>query len=191
MEISKGEIKEMVPPTGLAKIMRLLLKVGSLIVVLHVHIHWLSCVCGTMLPVFNFLQEPVLLPIGSSGHPAPSSAASQPNSPPASPSFSPTSCGPGSPSSVSTTLSSVDKAYIPDFWRDDTQRCIDEGVLDDASRSDIVRTLVTLLVSKYGPKPGRVRLEEVGRALILKYPFMKDDIGNGYVSVLHYYCTFD
>ena len=29
MEISKGEIKEMVPPTGLAKIMRLLLKVGS------------------------------------------------------------------------------------------------------------------------------------------------------------------
>ena len=137
----------------------------------------------------NLLQEPVLLSAGSSGHLASSSVTSPLNSPPASPSFSPTSCGPGSLSSVSTTPSRSDKVCIPDFWREDTQRCIDEGVLDDASRSDIVRTLVTLLVSKYGPKPGRMRLEELGRALILKYPFMKDDLGNGYVSrcILNYY----
>ena len=63
------------------------------------------------------------------------------------------------------------------------QHCIDEGILDDDSRSDITRTLVTLLVSKYGPKPGRVQCEELGRQLILKYPFMKDDLGNGYVSM--------
>ena len=41
-----------------------------------------------------------------------------------------------------------------------------------------MRTLVTLLVSKYGPKRGRVHCEELGRQLILKYPFMKDDLGN-------------
>lgn len=140
---------------------------------------------------YLFLQEPVLLPVGSSGHLASSSAASQPHSPPALPSFSPTSCGPGSPSSVSTTPSRLDKVYIPDFRKDDTQHCIDEGVLNNASPSDIVRTLVTLLVSKYGSRPGRVQLEEVGRVLILKYPFMKDEIGNGYVSVFHYYCTSD
>ena len=57
--------------------------------------------------------------------------------------------------------------------------CIEEGVLDDKSRSDICRTLVTLLVAKCGPKPGRNRSEELCRKLILKYPFMKDNIGNG------------
>ena len=54
--------------------------------------------------------------------------------------------------------------------------------MDDESRSDVVRTLVTLLVAKYGPKPGRTHCEDLGRQLILKYPFMKDDLGNGYVS---------
>lgn len=47
----------------------------------------------------------------------------------------------------------------PDFWREDTQMCIEEGVLDHESRSDICRALVTLLVAKYGPKPGRNRRE--------------------------------
>lgn len=54
--------------------------------------------------------------------------------------------------------------------------------MDDESRSDVVRTLVTLIISKHGTKPGRMRLEELGRQLILKYPFMKDDLGTGYVS---------
>ena len=49
-----------------------------------------------------------------------------------------------------------------------------------------MRTVVTLLVSKYGPNPGQVRCEELGRQLILKYPFMKDGLGNRYVSVFTY-----
>ena len=81
---------------------------------------------------------------------------------------------------MSTTSS--DKIHIPEYWRQDTQDCIDAGVLDDSSRSDIVRTLVTLLVAKFGPRPGRARCEELGRQLILKYPFMRDDLGTGYVS---------
>lgn len=98
-----------------------------------------------------------------------------PNSP-----FSPSLRKEGSVSSFSTTSQS-DKLSILEFWREDTQICIDE-VLDDESRSDIVRSLVTLLVSKFGLKPGRSRCEELSRQLILKYPFMKDDIGNEYVS---------
>lgn len=90
-----------------------------------------------------------------------------PNSP-----FSPSLRKEGSVSSFSTTSQS-DKLSI--------QICIDE-VLDDESRSDIVRSLVTLLVSKFGSKPGRSRCEELSHQLILKYPFMKDDIGNEYVS---------
>ena len=99
---------------------------------------------------------------------------------PASP-LSPISRREGSISSISTATSS-DKIQIPDYWREDTQDCIDAGVLDDSSRSDIVRTLVTLLVAKFGPRPGRARCEELGRQLILKYPFMRDDLGTGYVS---------
>ena len=54
--------------------------------------------------------------------------------------------------------------------------------LTTATRSDIVRTLVTLLTSKYGSKPTQQQIEDLARKLILKFPWMKDDIGNGYVS---------
>ena len=39
-----------------------------------------------------------------------------------------------------------------------------------------------MLISKVGPKPIRNHCEQVARKLILKYPFMKDDMGDGYVS---------
>ena len=87
----------------------------------------------------------------------------------------------GSLYSASSTRSRVEKINIPDYWRQETQDCLDDGVLDDNSRGDIVRTLVTLLVAKHGPKPGRSRCEELARQLILKYLFAKDDLGNGYV----------
>ena len=62
-------------------------------------------------------------------------------------------------------------------WREETQSCLDEGILNETSRGDIFRTLVTLLVGKYGPRPGRARCEDLARQLILKYPFVKEDLG--------------
>ena len=81
-----------------------------------------------------------------------------------------------------STTPSTDKIPIPEYWRDETQQSIENGVLDDESRSDITRTLVTLLTVKYGPRPGKSRCQDLARQLILKYPFMKDDMGSGYVS---------
>ncbi len=85
-----------------------------------------------------------------SRHPSLSPGPASPLSPPE-----------GSISSLSTTPSSrTNRIQIPDHWREETQDCIDEKVLDDGSRSDIVRTLATLLVAKHGPKPGRARCED-------------------------------
>ena len=75
---------------------------------------------------------------------------------------------------------------MPDLWQEDTQACIDAKVLSPESRSDISRTLVTLVTAKHGPHPGKAMFDEVARKLILKYPFMKDDMGSGYVSrIIH------
>ena len=103
-------------------------------------------------------------------------------------STSPDPLSPMSSGSVSSFTSSVatahsDKIVIPEHWREETENCINEGVLDDLSRSDIVRTLVTLLVAKHGHKPPKAKCEALARQLILKFPFMRDDLGNGYVSV--------
>ena len=87
--------------------------------------------------------------------------------------------------SSATSRFDSEKVHIPNYWREDTQTCI-EGVLDDESRSDKCRTVVTLLVSKHGSRPGRIRCEEIAQQLILKYLFMKDDIGNGYVRCMLY-----
>ena len=45
----------------------------------------------------------------------------------------------------------------------------------------MVRSLVNLLFAK-DTKPSRANCENLARRLILKYPFLKDDMGNGYVS---------
>ena len=37
----------------------------------------------------------------------------------------------------------------------------------------------------YSRKPTRFDCEQIARKLILKYPFMKDDMGNGYVSAIN------
>ena len=62
--------------------------------------------------------------------------------------------------------------------------------MDDKSRRDITRTLVTLLTTKYGPRPGKNHCQQAARQLILKYPFMKDDLGSGYVSIYIYILTY-
>lgn len=83
---------------------------------------------------------------------------------------SPTPTSEGSVSSLSTTPSSKqDKTPIQDHWQEETQDCINDEVLDDNSRGDIVRMLATLLAARHGPKPGWIHCKELARRLILKY----------------------
>ena len=59
--------------------------------------------------------------------------------------------------------------------------CIKSKRLTPSSRKEIVQTLVTLAITKFGSNPTKMQFEAIGRHLILKYPFMRDDIGTGYV----------
>lgn len=90
----------------------------------------------------------------------------------------------------SSARSSSHPITIPYHWREETESCIAARVLDSEARSDIVHTLVTLLVVRYGPKPGTSRCQQAACQLILKYPFMADDLGCGYVSLLCFAKTF-
>lgn len=83
----------------------------------------------------------------------------------------------------SSSTSSCQLIEIPTKWRPETQHCLDSKIINFESRNDIVRTLVTLLIVKFGSKPSRRQCEQASRALILQYPFLKDDIGPGYVSI--------
>ena len=95
------------------------------------------------------------------------------------------SSGTGTLRSVSS--SSSDQVVIPSVWRDDTQASIDAKFLDTDVRN-ISRTLTTLLTAKVRSHPRSQEIEQVARNLILKYPFMKDDLGSGYVS--SFFCSF-
>ena len=50
------------------------------------------------------------------------------------------------------------------------------------NQNNIIRTLVTLLIVKFGSATTRNQCELAGKNLLLQYPHMKDDIGNRYVS---------
>ena len=79
----------------------------------------------------------------------------------------------------------VRPASLPDQWRPHVEDCIAMKKLDDSARNEIVRSTVQVLFTKY-KKPSRTSCDDFARKLILKYPFMKDDLGNGYVSyVVH------
>ena len=85
--------------------------------------------------------------------------------------------------SLSSAVSSKGKCpSIPSHWSSSTQKAIDEKKLDAKVRCDIVRTMVTLLIAKSGPHPKKSEIEQFSRQLVLKYPYMRDDIGTGYVS---------
>lgn len=103
----------------------------------------------------------------------------------------------GTPSSISTR-SSLDDAgssssnaqallrdpeEIPTRWFPEVDDCILQCSLSDSARCEIVRVLVNQLFARMR-EPKRVNCEHHARKLILKYPFMKDDMGNGYVSSL-------
>ena len=63
--------------------------------------------------------------------------------------------------------------------------CIEDKKVTPRARKEIIQTLVTLLITKVGSNHNRSQCETVARRLILKYPFMRDDIGTGYVSILY------
>lgn len=92
-----------------------------------------------------------------------------------------------SPSQISTPGSSVSKSNrsrlfeIPEHWRPEVEQCIRNESLEESARCEIVRTLVSLLFSRFA-KPTREQCGSLARQLILKHTFMKDDMGNGYVS---------
>ncbi len=73
-----------------------------------------------------------------------------------------------------------DNIALPTHWRPEVEFCLQEKNFSNSARNDIVRTLVGLLFSK-SPKPSRVQCEDLAKKLILKYPFARDDLGNGYV----------
>ena len=97
------------------------------------------------------------------------------------------SASPSQISNPSTPGSSVSKSSrsrlfeIPEHWRPEVEGCIRNQSLEESARCEIVRTLVCLLFSHF-PKPTREQCGSLARQLILKHPFMKDDMGNGYVS---------
>ena len=70
---------------------------------------------------------------------------------------------------------------IPSHWRPEVEVCLNEKCINDSARNMMVRSLVNLLFAK-DTKPSRANCENLARRLILKYPFLKDDMGNGYVS---------
>lgn len=88
------------------------------------------------------------------------------------------------PSGVSTPSTGRGGVVIPDHWRPEIEICLREQCLTDGARNEMVRSLVTQLFAR-ASKPTRFQCEDLARKLILKYPFVKDDMGNGYVSVSH------
>ena len=54
-----------------------------------------------------------------------------------------------------------------------------------SARNQIMRILVSHLFC-HSTKPTRLHCEDLERKFILRYPFAKDDLGNGYVSQNNY-----
>ena len=81
-----------------------------------------------------------------------------------------------------STSSSSRPIVIPDHWRPEVEECLRQKCLTANARHDMVRTLVDQLFARY-TRPDRSDCEKVARQVILKYPFTKDDMGCGYVSV--------
>lgn len=90
------------------------------------------------------------------------------------------------PSGTSTPNPRDREISVPDHWRPEVEACLKEGYVTDSVRNEMVRSLVNQLFAR-STKPSRAQCDNLARKLILKYPFLKDDMGNGYVSIL---CTF-
>ena len=80
-----------------------------------------------------------------------------------------------------STLSNKEIA-IPDCWRPEVLCCLQSKTMTNSTRNEMFRTLVNLLFTT-SHKPTRDDCNHMAQKLILKYPFAKDDLGNGYVSL--------
>ena len=72
----------------------------------------------------------------------------------------------------------VPTSVCADHWCPDVEECITTESPEESARCEIVRTLVSLLFSCFA-KPTREQCGVLAQQLILKHPFMKDDMGNG------------
>ena len=81
---------------------------------------------------------------------------------------------------------SLELIVIPDTWRADTQTCINYWLEIPEMSGIILLIHLQLLATKVGKNPSRQQIKQVSRSLILKYPFMKDDLGSGYGYVSNY-----
>lgn len=103
-------------------------------------------------------------------------------SPPRAPSVSGDTVSVHSDASMSSAVSvSSDEIVIPNHWRPEVEECLKNKSLTTHARNEIVRTLASQLFCRYS-RPNRAECEKLARKLILKYPFMKDNLGCGYVS---------
>ena len=91
-------------------------------------------------------------------------------------------------STIGSSVSSISDICVPEHWRLEVEQCIEEKFLTESARNEIVRTLVNVLFTKYR-KPPKDALESIARKLIIVHPFMKDDLGNGYVRVCMHACS--
>ena len=108
-----------------------------------------------------------------------------------------TSNQPFSPNSSSSipsisSISSIpnkDELVISQHWWPEVEQCIKDKILSERARNEIIRTMVNLSFTR-SRKPCRYDCGSLTRKLILVYPFMIDDLGNGYVSVF-LFCQAD
>jgi hypothetical protein len=76
---------------------------------------------------------------------------------------------------------------IPTMWRPQIMEVISKRSLPTPPvRSAMIRDLVVHMFS-FGKRPSRSFCKAVARQLISTYPFLKDSIGSGYVSLFVFY----
>ena len=84
-------------------------------------------------------------------------------------------------SGPSDSVSTHGESEIPTHWSLEVAECLAEKCLSDSACQEVVRALVNLLFTR-AKNPTRLDCEYLARKLIMKYPFDKDDLGDGYVS---------
>ena len=176
LTLTEDDIKGMIPPLGLVKKITKLLPKHSQETVscISQYDSDASCVYTVTFSANDATSYP----------PKPNGSPSTPCSEKSGSTISVFSSGASTPSSRRSDI------IIPDHWRPEIESCLKEESLTDSARNEIVRTLVNQLFAR-SSKPTRSQCEELARRLILKYPFVKDDMGNGYVSIYLEICTYD
>ena len=79
----------------------------------------------------------------------------------------------------------VDFAF-PKAHRESIMICLSKKQMPPDVRNAFVRELIVHMYS-YGGRPSRIFCSFVARRIILKYPFLRDAAGNGFVSVMILY----